>query len=307
MSTESNNEAIDVKMMSCASCGKSEVDEVKLKECDDCDLVRYCSDECQENHAIQHEEHCKKRAAELRDELLFRQPDSSYLGDCPICCLPLSLDPTKSTMYNCCSKVICIGCAYTNQMREIERKLSFKCPFCREPAPTKLERDKRRMKRIEVNDPVALCREGIEQYGEGNYERSFEYMMKAAELGDVEAHYKLSLLYYSGQGVEEDMGKKIHHLEEAAIGGHPYARYTLGCDEWNNNNNAERAVKHWIIGATQGGDDSINNLMFAFKQGHVSKDDLAAALRAHQVAVDATKSPQREAVEEFVRSRTRVE
>eukprot|EP00985_Skeletonema_marinoi_P014022 scaffold7025_cov225-Skeletonema_marinoi.AAC.1 len=30
----------------------------------------------------------------------------------------------------------------------------------------------------------------------------------------------------------------------------------------------------------------------------VSKDDFAAALRAHQAAVDATKSPQREAAEE---------
>jgi len=29
--------------------------------------------------------------------------------------------------------------------------------------------------------------------------------------------------------------------------------------------------------------------------GRVSKDDFAAALRAHQAAVDATKSPQREA------------
>ena len=37
--------------------------------------------------------------------------------------------------------------------------------------------------------------------------------------------------------------------------------------------------------------------MTAFKEGHVSKDDLAAALRAHQAAVDATKSPQREAAD----------
>ena len=34
----------------------------------------------------------RKRAAVLRDELLFKQPESSHLGDCPICCLPLPLD-----------------------------------------------------------------------------------------------------------------------------------------------------------------------------------------------------------------------
>jgi len=31
-----------------------------------------------------------------------------------------------------------------------------------------------------------------------------------------------------------------------------------------------------------------------YKGGHASKDDFAAALRGHQTAVDATKSPQRE-------------
>ena len=34
-----------------------------------------------------------------------------------------------------------------------------------------------------------------------------------------------------------------------------------------------------------------------FKEGGVSRDDLAAALRAHHAAVDATKSPQREEAE----------
>eukprot|EP00986_Skeletonema_menzelii_P008758 scaffold3801_cov150-Skeletonema_menzelii.AAC.8 len=38
-------------------------------------------------------------------------------------------------------------------------------------------------------------------------------------------------------------------------------------------------------------------LMVAFKDGLVSKENLASALRAHQAAIDATKSPQREAAE----------
>ena len=35
------------------------------------------------------------------------------------------------------------------------------------------------------------------------------------------------------------------------------------------------------------------------KAGYVSKDDFAVALRGHQAAVDATKSPQREEAAEF--------
>ncbi len=38
--------------------------------------------------------------------------------------------------------------------------------------------------------------------------------------------------------------------------------------------------------------------LFKVKEGLVSKEEFAAALRAHQAAVDATKSPQREEAEE---------
>ncbi len=35
----------------CTSCGVAEIDDIKLKFCDDgCDLVKYCSDGCQENY-----------------------------------------------------------------------------------------------------------------------------------------------------------------------------------------------------------------------------------------------------------------
>ena len=288
---------------SCASCGIAEVDDMKLSECADCDLAKYCSDGCQKEHKSQHEEACKKRAAELRDEILFRQPESSHLGDCPICCLPLPLDLKKSVMQACCSKVICKGCSHANGMREIEGSLQQRCPFCRKPSiETDEERDKRRMKRIEVNDPVALRRKGVEQAQKGEYTSAFEYFTKAAELGNAEAHYQLAITYHNGEGVEKDIEKEMYHLELAAIGGHPIARFNLGCIE-GKCGNIERAVQHFIIAATQGDDESIKALMFAFKEGYASKDDLAAALRAHQAAVDATKSPQRDAAEAYYRNK----
>jgi len=43
------------------------------------------------------------------------------------------------------------------------------------------------------------------------------------------AHYKLSVLYREGEGVEKDTKKELFHLEEAAIAGHPRARFRLGC------------------------------------------------------------------------------
>ena len=62
-------------------------------------------------------------------------------------------------------------------------------------------------------------------------------------------------------------------------------------------------MQHFIIAATKGDDESIKALMSAFKGGEVRKDVLAAALRAHQAAVDATKSPQRDAAEAYYRNK----
>ena len=298
------NEPVDT---CCASCSIAEIGDIKLVPCDGCDLVKYCSDECQQNHKSEHEEQCKKRAAELRDELLFKQPESSYLGDCPICSLPLPLNPSKSDMTNCCSKVICQGCAYTKNWRDDETRRQRTCPFCREPAAkTQEEADKRSMKRVEANDPVAMCLHAVHEFNKRNYPSAFEYFSKAAELGDAEAHHKLSNMYLLGKGVEKDVGKHIYHLEEAAIGGHPEARYHLGFYE-QGLENRNRAVMHWIIAARHGHDKSIKALMEAFRQGFLKKDVLAAVLRLHKRAVDATKSPQRKEAEGFAQFRSTVE
>jgi hypothetical protein len=282
----------------CASCGVAGVDEIKLKKCKGCYLVRYCGVKCQRDHWRHHKRACRNRAAELRDELLFKHPESTHRGDCPICCLPLPLDSKKLSMYACCSKVMCNGCDYANQMQERKQRLKHgNCPFCRKPLPkTQEEADKLSMKRVKANNPAAMCKEGATQSRKGDYIKAFDYYTKAAELGDVEAHFKLALSYQLGQGVEKNMGKEIHYMEEAAIGGHPKARYCLGCIEWENGSK-DRAVKHWTIAATHGDDDSVKILTEMFKEGFVSKEDLASALRAHQAAVNATKSPQREAAE----------
>eukprot|EP00984_Skeletonema_dohrnii_P004058 scaffold1404_cov76-Skeletonema_dohrnii-CCMP3373.AAC.2 len=293
-------EAIDViDGTCCASCGIAANDGIKLKNCTACYLVKYCGVKCQKEHRPQHKRECKKRAAELRDEILFKQPESSHHGDCPICCLPLPLDGKKSIMMACCSKTICRGCGYTNKTREIRESLDQRCPFCRHPAPkTQEEAMTVFMKRVEANDPVALCDFGNRRRSEGDHVGAHECWTKAVELSDVVAHYELSNFYQKGECVEKDMKKAIYHAEQAAIGGHHLARFNLGCVE-GENGRKDRAVKHWIIAANLGDDDSLRMLRECYAEGFVSKEDFAAALRAHQAALDATKSPQREAAEVF--------
>ena len=154
------------------------------------------------------------------------------------------------------------------------------------------------MKRVKKNDPVAICQIGTRRYQEGDYATALKYYTKAAELGDAEAHYFLSIMYRQGDGIEKDAKKEIHHLEEAAMKGNPWARHNLGCKEANNGR-FDRARKHFIIAANLGNHGSLKRLMKLYADGHASKEDYADALRAYQAAVDATKSAERKAAEAY--------
>lgn len=271
----------------------AKVDDIKLKECSESNSDDECPKEESPKEVIEGAS-TKTEIIEVTDDILFKQPESSHLGDCPICIIPLPLDISKSKATACCSKIICIGCNFANQKSEYERKFKLdpKCPFCREPIPkSEKQRSWNKRKRREANDPYALRDHGARCLQKKDYKVAFQYLSKAADLGDVTAHYYLSIMYQLGH-VKEDEKKQLSHLEQAAIGGHPSARYNLGNHEWVNKRH-ERALRHYMIAARQGDDDTIKFLMEAFKRGNINKGGLAAALRAHQAAVDETKSPQR--------------
>ena len=281
----------------CASCGVTEGDGIKLKNCAACHLVQYCGAKCQREHRSKHKLECKERAAKLRDELLFTQPQSSCFGDCPICFLPLSLDIKKSVIMQCCGKVICYGCRHA--CRAIEEKMARKekCPFCREQtAESQEEVDKQLKERAAKNDPVALHEAGIMFVQRRDYQNALKNWLKAIELGDVASQHELGHMYINGYGVKRDEAKAKYLYEQAAIGGHPYARHRLGIIEGEYGEYG-RAIKHFMIASKLGLDDSLAMLKRFYSAGLVSKEDFTAALRGHQAAVDATKSPQREAAE----------
>ena len=150
------------------------------------------------------------------------------------------------------------------------------------------------MKRVKAGDSAAMVNMGLRLCEEGDHERAFEYLTKAAELGDMKAHNQLGVMYDRGEGVEMDEGKAVYYWEKAAIIGDPDARHNLGYIE-ERNGRMDRAVKHFIIAANLGLKGSMKVLWQYYKKGHISKKDLDATLRTHQAAVDAMKSPQREA------------
>ena len=276
----------------CASCGiKGGEDGGKLKRCSACKLV-LCSSACQKEHWSHHKQACKKRASELRDELLFKQPESSHLGDCPVCCLPLPLDESKSNLYVCCSKIVCNGCRYRHQKRSEEELLESKCPSCDTPTPRNYaDFYKCIEERAKASDPIAICEMG-KMHKEHNFSSALKLWAKAAELGDAQAHFHIAKLHSNGQGTKKDIKKAVKHWEAAAISGHPAARYNLAAAE-GKGGRIERAVKHLTIAAKMGHGISMEKLKELYVDGDVKKEDLAIALRAHEAAACSTKSPYR--------------
>eukprot|EP00956_Cyclotella_meneghiniana_P028284 scaffold65277_cov26-Cyclotella_meneghiniana.AAC.8 len=129
----------------CATCGNADTD---LKACGSCRSVKYCNVDCQKAHRPAHKKACKKRAAELFDEMLFLMPPPR--GECPICFLMLSPHGDECTYMACCGKTICTGCRYSLNREH--------CPFCNTESPDDDEAFRKNLfERIEkFNDPEAM-------------------------------------------------------------------------------------------------------------------------------------------------------
>ena len=276
----------------CAACGKGGDG---LKICNGCKLVNYCNATCQMAHRPRHKKLCKKRAAELKDEALFKEPPP--VEDCPICCLPIPINAGVKEQYqSCCGKILCMGCLYAIEAEDIR----MLCPFCRTPGPTShAELIERLKNRADADDAEAIHVLGCDYYyGEmgvqQDYKKGIELCLRAGELGCVRAYGNVAQIYDEGKGVEKDEKKATHYWELAAMGGGVFSRHNLGVWEAYAGN-IDRAVKHWMISAVAGCDDSLEEIRQCFLRGHATKDDFETAQRAHKKAKDETRSDQRDA------------
>ena len=301
----------------CTECGAD--GGASLKTCKSCMLVKYCNAACQMKHWPAHKTACKLRAAELRDDALFKDPPAKE--DCSICFLPMpilliscaTLPPvTISSIpiyvfakanemlakedteeyYPCCGKTICRGCLYSNI-----KSGNYKCPFCNAERIGRTDRElvADMRKRVAANDAASICMlagyyyQGL--YGlQWDRAKAKELYTRAADLGSCRAHYFLAKHYNEGG----EMKKAKFHLEASAMAGNEIARNNLGTDECNDGN-IEQAVKHWIIGASAGGYHAMHNLRLFFEKGLVSRDTINSTLAAYNSSCAEMRSEDRDA------------
>ena len=288
----------------CANCGKGGGNTIKLKKCNACYLVKYCSVDCQKIHRKFHKKACKERAAQLKDEKLYGQGHERSEGDfCPLCLLaiPFAVDE-HSGFYTCCMKRVCTGCIFAT----VKQGLGPICPFCRAPqAGPEAENDeetlRRIQKRVAARDPDAICRLGDfhlnGQYGlEKSQSRAFELWSEAAELGSTTALCKLGMAYYDGdKGLSQDKAKGICFFESAAMQGCADSRSNLALAELEDGND-DRAVRHFMIAAKMGHKPSLDVIKGFFRDGFATRAQYCEALKGYQGAMEEMKSPDRDIV-----------
>ena len=124
-------------------------------------------------------------------------------------------------------------------------------------------------------------------------QRAVELWTEAAELGSIEALYKLGPAYYHGNGVQEDKAKGLRFFEKAAMQGHVESRHNLGAIEAEKGD-YDRAVKHFLITAKIGHKDSVEKIKSMFIARVATKGQYAEALKGYQDAAEEMRSHDRD-------------
>ena len=251
----------------------------------------YSEDQRVRRQSIRRCEECVAAGNQL--VLVKKGRKRSEEDDCPICSLPLPLDFDESMFQVCCMKKVCSGCILAARKRGMRD-----CPFCRAPTPDDSQVLAMIRKRVDAGDPAAIFNLGT-QYEYGNYglekdvTTAVELYERAAELGVKEAHFFLGCTYAEGTDVEKDTAKAIMHYEAAVMCGHVGARHNLGNAEHRAGNH-NLALQHFLISATLGLEESLNNVKSFFKKGLATKSDYATALRGYQHAIKEMSSTDRD-------------
>ena len=122
---------------------------------------------------------------------------------------------------------------------------------------------------------------------EKNTEKAFNCFWQAANRGQIEAQYQLSVCYAQGIGVRRSISEAARYCEMAAYGGHAKAQAELGyCYEsgYGVVRNMPEAIRWYRIASDQGSTDAKNNLAYCYQKGRGVSKDIRQAIHYYEEA-----------------------
>ena len=197
----------------------------------------------------------KKLEEELKGADLFAPLPPTE--DCAICFVPFSRLLSEAHYQACCGKEICMACVAS---------IDLTCPFCREPNPTSKEEYLCQLQtRCLKNDPYALALMGAGHQIGGlgapkDDLKALDCYIRAVEIGSSAACTKIGIIYDKGNGVAVDKERAALFQRTGALRGDIYARHLIGSYEYYDLGNHEIGIRHWMILAEAGHQDSLNKL-----------------------------------------------
>ena len=258
----------------------------------------------------------KKLEEELKGADLFAPLPP--MGDCVICCLPLSRIFGNSAYNACCQKWICTGCdrehgdSIEKLNEKSKRSIPHTCPFCRAPEPTTTKEYACQLESRALQNDGSACVSLGEMLSLGEYPgvpedkfKALELYIRAAEIGSAEsrtqdvaeAYAHIADYYKRGILVPQNFEKAKLFDRMAAVKGSVWSRHGIGLFEYYDAGNHELGIRHWKIAAEGGSQASLNELKSIYfadgkKLGKefVSKEYLDKAYRMCHAAQEEVKS-----------------
>lgn len=137
--------------------------------------------------------------------------------------------------------------------------------------------------------------DGVNAAFAGDYDTALREFTTAAENGLDLAQYNLAILYFTGQGVQRDLGKAFQWTEAAAKQGHVNAQFNLGSLYMEGDGvarNVDQAVAWFGRAARAGHPDAAYFLADIYNRGDGVQRD---RVQAHAWASQAVYNEQPEA------------
>ena len=142
--------------------------------------------------------------------------------DCPICLIPMPLEPGRSWYWGCCGKSVCWGCRMDSTKKSIDEGgvVDLTCHFCREDYAeytlnrTEKERTNMEFDRYEKGSGNGAFRVAKYYYfgAEGlkkNLPQSIKWFRKASDAGHGEACHRLGRLFQYGKKGVMEMDREV--------------------------------------------------------------------------------------------------